>query len=862
MRNGQPGYQNADIFIRGQATWADASAIIVVDGVERSDFGNIDPNEIESLNVLKDASSTAIFGVRGANGVILITTKTGKVSPAKVTYTGNVSANVFNDFAHIMNPYDGAVYTNEGLVAAGKSPMFTDAQLQKFKDGSDPIGYPDVDWTKYLMRKSTMQTQHNINVQGGTETVKYYVSMGYLYENGVFKDFPSPYGIKTNNDDSRYNFRSNLDFNLGKDLQIGLKLGGRFEKIYQPYSQTSAVLMAIISSIPRYAFPAYLSEGKLAMVTGASPFNANPLAMITRQGYTQTQKNTVESSINLNYKMNWLTDGLGFRSLLTFDNDLNGTRAQGGAFALYDFERESKLYKFPSGNFYDSPLGNVSTTSTGNMNYNLQVGFDYFREFGKHNVTGLLLGTRKLSQLTGAEPPNAIQGLAARITYNFNNKYLAEFSSAYNGSENFPKGQRYGFFPALTAGWIISNENFFQNQKVISFFKLKGSYGYSGNDRIGGSRFLFLNDYSTKTTTTAPVSSYSTPGDQVLFGDPNSLVKYPVVVHSRIGYPNVTWEKSLKRNIGFESSFFNRMLSINVDFFDEKRTNILLPRQSGLLTYGEAFPNVNFGETSNKGYEFELTFTKKVGEFTLGFYSQVSYARNKIISKDEPAGIPDYLKQEGKPIGQIFGYKTAGFFNSQEEINNWAVNKLGITYVGGIKFVDVNKDGVINSLDKCPIMNSLIPEYTFSFEPRVEWNGISFSATFQGVAKCSSDIIMNWSGYEFMNERWTPERYASGQKITWPSPANGWAVTNNDLILSNNEYIKLRNAELAWQLPKNIVEKMHLAGMRIFLTGQNLFTWTNFKYYIDPEVTLKSDYVKAYAYPTSRTYNLGVTVQF
>ena len=871
QQGGQPGRDAASINIRGVATYNNSGALVIVDGIERPEFGNIDPNEIENISVLKDAASTAVYGIRGANGVVIITTKSGKEGKPKISYSGNYSRQSFTGLPKTLSSYDNAFLINEANRNDGLAESWGQDELQKFKDGSDPLGYPDVNWIDYLTKDSYGQTQHNMNVSGGTKVIKYYVSAGFLNQDGIFKKFYSPFGINTTPNFNRYNFRSNLEINLNKDLVIGMRLGGRLERIYTPsglrsegfpYNNFEGMISRALQT-PNFAFPVTLPDGRIAQNSAVGTNIWNPLAVISRYGSRNDDNNTIESTFNLNYKLDDLVKGLSFRTTFAYDSYFTSNTERNANWAAYKYDRKTGVITLESDKPRDEPLSTLISFSGGTITTNLQSGFNYRRSFGKHNITALALFTRQLENLEGSTartaPPRATQGLVNTIDYNYNEKYYLGVSTGYTGSENFAPGLRYGLFPAASIGWNAHREDFLKDSKVINYLKIRGSYGKVGNDRIGNNaRFLYLSDYAV------------TAGG-IQFGLPTSLVNYPTagVLGNLPGNPLVTWETGTKRNIGFESRLFDNAIKFNVDLFDETRNDILTSRLSGFTTFGLNYPALNVGEVYNKGYEAELDYSGKAGEFTFGLNTQISFSRNKIINRDEPLYAPEYQKQQGNRVGQFFGYKTAGFYNSQADIDNSPLNQLAKSVPGDLKFVDVNGDGVINSDDRTAIGYSRTPEYTYSFAPRLAYKGFSLYVLFQGVANVSSDLVLgeNNNGqqmYEFMLDRWTPE---TANTATWPAlHSRGTTAVNynlNDFILQNAAYLKIRNAELSWTVPDKWTKAMKLGALRVFLNGTNLYTWTKFKMYYDPENinTQVTNFSKQSLYPSSKVYNFGVNLQ-
>ncbi len=898
QQNGQPGLQNADIFIRGRATFGDATAIVIVDGIERADFGSMDPNEIESMTVLKDASSTAIFGIRGANGVLVITTKLGKETKPTISYSGNVSGNFFIDFPQRLDAYETAKLQNIGAHNNGKSAgwnfYWSDAELEHFKKQDLPYQYANVDWMKKIIRKYNMQTQHNLNVQGGTKKVKYYISAGYMYTGGILNEFPSTIGIKTTDSYKKYNFRSNLDFDVTRDLRVSLKVASIMENIYQPRPGGNlGGLFYGTLNIPSNRSSVYTPDGRYAVgffTPGHIP--NNPIADITQTGYMNGQKNKIETNLDIDLKLNWLTKGLSFKTLLSYDNAMNSYLQQSAAYAAYYVDRiTGSVIKSPS-YLDDTVLSALAVNDTwgprGGLSYNLQSGFDYSREFGKHNLTGLVRFTRRLTEInSAADAPYVYQGVVSRLTYNYDNKYLLEASMSYNGSENFPQGKRYGIFPSGSVGYILSNEAFFkENISKINFLKIRGSLGLVGNDKFPGgtSRYLYLDEYSVSAATTNWDKPNAThPGSAYYFGQPNAPSKYEVMAHSRIGNPDITWEKGLKADIGIEIGFFKDKIKLNADYFYEKRSDILMDPRGRLTSYGEDYPKLNKGIVQNQGYEIELNMHEKFGEFNVGLMATISHQVNRVLDADDPAGIPDYQKLAGKRVGQFFGYETAGFYGSQQEIDDsnnkvagaWPINSMAKVVPGDLKFIDYNKDGIINSMDKHPILTSNLPEYNYSFTPTISYKNFTLLVMFQGTLKSMSDYLQTYNYFNYMKDSWTPENVAAGKSITWPAIYDGWwspsygPEFSNDFTIKSNNYLKLRNLEFSYQVPAAFAKRLSMSAVRLYISGQNLATWSSFKdfYDVDPEVYIggtggSQTTKREYAYPLARTINFGVNVQF
>ncbi|RZL14739.1 MAG: SusC/RagA family TonB-linked outer membrane protein, partial [Pedobacter sp.] len=616
--SGQPGSDASTIKIRGVATYgANSNAIVVVDGIQRPSFADVDPNEIETVTILKDASSTAIYGLKGANGVIVITTKAGKIGKPKVYYSGGYAAQTYTGLAVGLPAFENATLLNQSYLNDGKPAPFSAVEIQKFADKSDPIGYPDVQWFDYLTKKYYSQTTHNINITGGTKVAKYFVSAGYAFQDGIFKKFDSPYGINTVPNYNRYNFRTNVDLTLNQDFVVGIKLGGRFGTRYQPAGLLSSSafsydtiegMISRILQVPAYAYPVTLPDGRITANPNVGTNIWNPYAVLTRFGTRNDYANTIESTFNLDYKLGDLTKGLAFTTVFGYDSYYNNVERRNANWAAYVYNAQTGAVTLSTDTRNrNEPLGGVvgGGVTTGSTNMTIRSGFTYLRNFGRHNINATLLGTRELIRTTGettfTAPPRAQQGVVSRVTYDFDqDRYIVEASASYNGSENFAPGLRYGFFPSVSAGWTLTNEPFWKKNTILTYFKLKGSYGLVGNDNVSNNRFLFLTTFS---------ANGSAP-----FGNPLSITNFPTLFigDSALGNDEVTWETGTKRNLAFEARLFKDALKLNVDVFEEDRKNILTPSLSGSALFGHSYPLLNKGEVNNKGYEIEMDYQGKI----------------------------------------------------------------------------------------------------------------------------------------------------------------------------------------------------------------------------------------------------------
>ncbi|HVK97544.1 MAG TPA: TonB-dependent receptor [Flavisolibacter sp.] len=887
--SGRPGMNQADLYIRGQVS-SDAKALIVVDGVERETFGDIDPNEIESITVLKDAASTALYGIKGANGVFVVTTKLGRSNQTRVSFTSNVGVLGYVALPGILPAYESALLHTEGQINVGQGAnrLFTNEELEFFKNGTgDPLLYPNVNWYKALTRPNWLQTQNNINISGGSKNTRYFTSFGHLFEDGMFKDFPTKSGVRTTPSYTRYNFRANVDFNPTTSTTISVRLAGRLEKRYstqsigsaadwrRQYEHTHEAFVNRILFIPSWGlpfFPEYTNDpfdvrnvyNKIVDYQRLGTNTFNPYAVLTGSGYWNYDNNISENIVSLTQKLDKVTRGLSFRGLVGYTASMQSVRLQTATYALYNLDRTTKAVTVLP-NMSDQPLMAIRNQMYGDIKTTIQLFLNYGRSFGPHSVAANLIGTRDLRELEGANAPFANQGLVFNTSYNYRNKYFAQVNGAYNGSENYPKDIRYGLFPALSLGYAISNEDFMRDIKWLSNLKIRGSIGLVGRESFGGRRFLYLDEYRI--------------GSPVFFGSPNNPTPYNTYNHARIGNQFITWEKSLKRNIGLDASFLKNKFSVTFDVFDDRRFDILLPRNNtGFATYGESLPDVNYGENYNRGYEIEVTHQNRMGHFNYAVNAQLSFARNRVVNADEPAGLETWRKIEGQRINQIRGYKVLGFYSDTADIRKSPTNRLtpNASIPGDFKYQDVNGDGIISELDQMPIGFSNIPEYIGGLNVSLGWKGLSATVLFQGVTNVSSDLIFYSNGlgsntfsnqyYEPMLGRWTP----NNPNPTWPAMRPGNQVggnpneTNNDFLLQDASYLKLRNVELRYSFPQVITRRLKVQGLAVYVNGQNLKTWTNF-YGLDPEnYTNPANvlYNKRTTYPSNRVVNFGLNVQF
>ncbi len=880
QRSGAPGEDASTLLIRGVSTFTDnTSPLVMIDGVERPSFDGIDPNEIESVSILKDASATAIYGVRGANGVILVTTKKGTVGTPRISYSGNFAVQKPTALPSYLNSADYATLYNEALkndsytTGVTYEPKFSEEDIRLYRDGSDPILHPSINWIDDFLAKSSFRTQHNFNISGGTDRVKFFVSVGYFDQQGIYKHTKLDKDHDVNPRSTRYNFRSNLDFQISKDFTATMQLAGQVEDVVSPGNGNSSIWREMSYSNPLNS-PGWV-DGKIVRIPGEFGTD-NPWLELLGGGYNQESRNNINSTFRLNYDLSRIVlQGLSIHGSISYDSYYHSSKKYSKTFpyyiALRDTGNPDQILYIPQ---EEETIWSTGTDSGKNRKIYTEFGINYAQTFGKHKTSALLLYNQSKYHSPSLQyyVPNAYQGVVGRLTYEYGSRYLAEFNMGYNGTENFAKGKRFGFFPALSAGWVASEEPFFPKNDYIVFLKFKGSYGEVGNDKIGGERFLYL------------PSSYGEAANNNLnkyhFGLSSSPYSSLMVIENKIGNPNLTWEKAKKWNVGMEMNLFKNHLKIAVDFFKETRNNILANLNTQPMIIGANLPAYNFGEMENKGWELDVNYRNRIKDFHYWGRFNYSFARNKILYMDEIEPKYSYLKGTGRRKNQFFGLLYEGYYNSWEEVNAldrpvsaWSGNKL---QPGDLKYTDVNRDGVIDNYDIVPIGYSPIPEIIYGFSLGFEWKGLDFSALFQGADNVSIKYFGR-SMWPFINahesakslilERWTQERYDAGLPINFPrlsmSPnkETDHNYKDSNYWIRDASYLRLKNVEIGYTFGKKVLKNLGIESIRTYISTSNLFTWTDV-IDLDPEAPSRSGNVEINTYPLQKVYNLGININF
>lgn len=875
--SGQPGADNAQLFIRGVGSLSTSLSrpLILVDGVERS-FTQIDPNEVDNVTVLKDASATAVFGVRGANGVILVTTKRGSKNKPRVSFSSSVGVQMPSRVPEFANSYEWASEFNKAQRHDGVADnmlAFTEDDLEKFRTHSSPLTHPDVNWTEMMIRNAAVQSQHNLNISGGTDRVKYFASLGVFSQEGLFKVFKNrnDKGFKYN----RYNYRVNLDIDVTRTTAAKINLGGylnnRREPNYNNGSSSSITYLFrdLYSAVPFSG--AGLVDGKRIRMN-SNQFKIGNLQdglnIYYGKGYNTTANNTLNFDFTLTQRLDFLTRGLNFHVKAAYNSGVTIAKRREGREPFYEPvltpEGEVALKLVET---YQK-LGFAEGDGL-SKNWYFEGAFNYKRNFGKHHVSALAMYNQTMKYYpssTYPDIPRSYVGLVGRATYDYMTKYLADFSMGYNGSENFAKGHRFGFFPAGSLGWIVSEEPFFKPlRSTVSYLKFRASLGKVGNDITSdSSRFLYLPD-----TYVISAGTYS-------FGTTTST-KVRGASEGKVGNPDVTWETATKQNYGVDMKLLGNRLTFNFDYFIEHRRNILISRGVIPVYLAVQLPTVNLGKVNNKGYEVSLRWEEKVKNVRYYIGGNLSYAKNKIIFRDEITYPYEWMQRTGKPVGQGFGYVFDGFFTEEEAANyDQLKGKEGgiadqgsgfIPLAGDVKYKDLNGDMKIDEKDVRDIGYPGYPLYSLGLNMGLSWKGFDFSATFAGAFQTSRLLSLpyripfgemnNWSLMRYMiDDAWTPEKgdAATAPAISLRSKSHNYL--DSDLWLRNASYLRLKNIEVGYSFPKRITKSLRLNTLRVAVSGYNLLTFDNLKI-SDPEINPDGR-----TYPLIKILNFGLNIGF
>ncbi|WP_316741564.1 TonB-dependent receptor [Pedobacter antarcticus] len=862
-RSGEPGNDNADIFVRGKSTLGSSGALIVIDGIpdRAGGFARLNPADIESLTVIKDASG-AIYGARSANGVILITTKRGKVEKPSISFGTNWGLTQPTRVPKMLNSYEYAIANNEYDNLLGQTPTWTQDDINKFKDGSDPLGHPSTNWWDAILKNRALQQNHVLSLNGGTEKVKYFVSGQYQKQDGIYRRDAAYY--------EQAQARANVDIAVTDNFKMGVDVAYRneFRNAAKRDYDADAIFRELWLAYP-YLTPKY-ENGLVGVGISGNPDNSMLYVTSGEAGYQRFSTDYLQTKTSFNWNLSKITSGLYVDGYYAYDLTSSRTKAftktpppayrynaatndytqvkSSIAPALYEergnireglinvragYSKKIKDHNIDAFVAFEKFTGNADTLSASRIN------------FLSNNLDQLSAGSLIGQQNGSMAAKSARVNLISRISYNFKNKYLLDYNMRYDGSQNFPDSKRYGFFPGISAGWRISQEDFFQSS-VISELKLRGSWGRTGNDRI--SAFNYLQTYILGTGYGYSFGSGASQASSLVLGPtPN---------------PNITWEIANTTDIALESQFFKGKLAASIDYFRSMRSNILITRNESVPGYtGLVLPNENLGKVLSRGFEFETSYQDRINnDLSYNIRGNVTFAKNKVIFMDEAPNVPSYQRKTNLPIDSWFLYQSDGIYQNQQEIDN-SPHVAGAA-PGDVRYKDTNGDGVINDLDKVRSGITRTPEVMFGFGFGFNYKGFDFSAFFQGQARAQAYLAPSGLNMakEFYDGRWLKE----GDN-TYPSNFNGptgrtYDQKNlpSDIWLRNAAFVRLKNLEVGYTLPKALITKLKIQQARVYVNGNNLFSIDSFGPSFDPETPNDSGRY----YPIQRVVNIGANITF
>ncbi len=846
QQNTEPGLESPTLLGRGTGTFGTGrKPLIMVDGFE-SNFEQLVPAEIETISLLKDAAATAIYGSRGANGVLLVTSKRGKKQPLSVNFSAQGGFNEAASLPEFLNAYDYAKLNNEARVNDGKAPVYTADDLAAYQSGSDPYFHPNVNWYNEALRKRSPIANYNLNFSGGDNSVRYFGLLNIISNNSLLRKSGDMLENSSASNYKRYNFRTNVDVNLTKSLTGSLTLAGSVEDKTNPVGNNTLSLFQSLATIAPNAFPVRNPNGSY----GGSSLRSNPLGDMLENGSYSSNGRTLQTTLRLTENLDVITKGLSLSGGISFNNFFKNYSIKSRQHERFSIVKNTAGDTVYTKYGQQTSLVGDESQSDQWRNFAIQGSINYNHTFDVHQVDAMVIVNSDSYTIKGEEHPFKHIALGGRFTYSNNEKYIGEFSFSYMGSENFPKANQFGFFPAVSLGWVTSAENFLKGNSTINYLKLKGSYGLVGNDNIGGDRFMFDQIYRY------PAAYF--------FGTANTSSSS--LEEGRLANPNITWEKDKKLNIGLEATLFNR-LDLSFDVFRNNRYDILVtPRGTLPGFFGMDLPFLNQGKVENKGFELMLRYNNKPapGEFEYFIEASAWYAKNKIVNLSEEIQQYGYQSRTGKAIDQPFGLEAVGFFKDAADITASPRQVFTTVVPGDIKYKDQNGDGVIDVSDNVAIGNTTQPELTIGVNPGFRYKGFDLEMLFQGVIGRSS-YLSGLGYFAFQNNgkisaiaegRWTPE---TAQSATYPrlsAQDNANNFVYSSFWQNKGDFIKLRSLELGYTCTHEYLKKVKINSARVFANGTNLFSWDKLEYG-DPETA--QGYV---GYPSIRTVSFGVKLGF
>jgi TonB-linked SusC/RagA family outer membrane protein len=864
QRSGNPWYNNSDFWIRGISSYAGSTnPLVLVDGIERS-LNDLDPGEIESFSVLKDAAASAVYGVRGANGVVMINTKRGNIGTPKVTARFERGYEAPVKLPEMVGSVKYLETMNDIYIDAGRTPMYSDEVLRMYRDQSDPELYPDINWWDVISRDYTDNITFSAGVNGGSDVLRYALNLAYFGENGILETDPNQEwdsSLRVR----RYNVRSNVDMNLTKTTLLRINLGGYLQTRNAPPGNTDTDMFFQATRVPPYIHPPVYASGEIPRI----PAKANPWALVTQRGYENIYHSKIESLTALEQDLKFITPGLSAKVTFSFDKYSATGVVRSKDPDYYNpasaRDEDGKLILTIQG-YGQEFLGHSLSAEWGNQSLYLEGSLNYDRTFAQRHALNAMLLYNQREYNNGSALPYRTQGFAGRFSYTYDTRYVAEFNFGYNGSENFAPGHRFGFFPAAAVGWIVSQERFMEGLLgTLSNLKLRATVGQAGNSEISGRRFAYL-------STIVDTGNYR-------WGVDNNIYRLGRA-EGDVGVEDLTWETVTKTNLGVEVGLWQNSVNFTGDIFKDRRKDIFTERTNvpGSAGFNRAIW-ANYGIVDNRGFEMSLNVNRQLTkDWFVSMMANYTYAHNKIIERDEAAAVIGTNRaRTGHPVNQLFGLVAERLY-TEDDFEDVATGKLksdipdvkfsASVRPGDIKYVDINEDGEVNTLDQTAIGGTVMPEIVYGFGANIRYKNIDFGLFFQGVSNTwhflgGEDWLPGTSAgagsiFSNVDDRWTVEN--PRQDVFWPRLSNG-ANANNEQAstwwLKDMSFLRLKSVELGYTLPQSWTKRVGMQNFRIFARGANLLTFSSFKLW-DPEL----DTSNGARYPVMKSVSVGININF
>ena len=869
--SGQPGKSTSRFWVRGISTFgASASAMILVDGFERNNIDDLNIEDIESFSVLKDASATAIYGSKGANGVILITTKHGKAGKININVKGEASYNTRTITPKFIDAPTYANLLNEARVTRNLAPQYQPEELALIRSGLDPDFYPNVDWSKLLLKNGAMSYRADLSMSGGGNTARYFVSLSYVEDQGMYNtDETLRKKYDTNANYKRWNYRMNVDIDVTPTTIIKLGVSGNLNKRNSP-GLGDQYLWSELFGFNALSSPVLYSNGYVPAY-GNNIHQMNPWVSSTRTGYNEEWDNNIQTNITVEQKLDFITKGLSFTGRFGYDT-YNSNHIYYRLWpAMYRANSRDSQGNIIWDKLFEETSMSQTSGGDGSRHEFLEALLRWDRTFDKlHNFSAVSRFTqdeRIQTRNIGTDIKNSVskrnQGLAGQLTYNYALRYFIDFNFGYNGSENFADHHRYGFFPAFSLAWNVAEEPLVKKALPwLNMFKLRYSWGKVGNDNMGRFPYLYTLDY--------------TPNIGYNWGSNLSSGTIPGIHYTQMASPNVTWEVARKTDFGFDFVAFDNKFSLTMDYFHEKRTGIFIQRMFlPDITGLESYPWANVGAVKSQGFDGNFQYKDHIGEINWTVRGNITYSKNTILERDEENNVYAYQYGKGYRVNQQRGLIALGLFRDYDDIRNSPKQSWGTVQPGDIKYKDVNGDGIVDDGDRVAIGATDTPSLIYGLGASVSWRGFDLNLHFQGAGKYTF-LINSGAVNAFRDGRWgnilqgiTDNRWISsdisGTKETenpnapYPRLSYGYNLNNqqsSSFWLRNGRFLRLKNLDIGYTLPKPMVNTIHLESVRIYISGQNLITWSPFKLW-DPELDSRQ---RGQIYPITRSFTAGIQI--